>query len=870
MRNNKQKTVTVEDKDMKGFQSRFSIDKKNLNMAAFILAFALPVTIMLCLFAARGIFPFGDRSFLFSDMYHQYMPFFSEFLHKIKAGEGLAYSYQVGIGSNFLALYVYYLASPLHWLAFLVPEAYLMEFMSYLVVVKIGLCGLTAYWYLQKHFETKDTAVLLFSCFYAMSGFIAAYNWNIMWLDCVVLLPLIVLGLERLVKEGRCGLYCVTLALSIFTNYYISIMICIFLVLYFLVLLLTEKRSLRIIGNFALYSLLAGGMAAVLLVPEVFAILETDFGDMNFPEKLTSYFSVLDMLARHCMAVTTERGLEHWPNIYCGVAVFMLAPMYALNQKISIRKRFATLALAGFMLLGFSTNMLDFIWHGMNYPDSLPARQSFIYILLVLTLCYEAYRRVDEIEGKQILYGYLAAVVFLLCCEKFIESEDFDIGIEILTLVFVTVYAVLLYLHRTRKGVKWSRILAAAALAAVIAESTINMACTSVGTTSRSAYLGEQADYKALYKASGEREKELLAERGEQGQSFYRVEKFTRKTKNDGTLAGYPTASVFSSTMNSYVMDLYKRFGMRHSKVYYGFDGATLFTSALLNVNYMFGESDIYENEAYTLLEQSGNLSLYACEKTLPFGYVAPEGYDLPEGYVNEGLLLQNQMVKELGIGEELFEKVQSEDAGDDVKITADRAGIYYAVLTASGTGKAELVGGSLDGHKFSDLKKGSVLYLGHLEEGETVTLTNGDDKDETPELSAEGYVCNTKVLDSALGVLGEQHLENVSYDSRKVSGTLKLQESGRLILSVPYEKGWKVFLNGEETKAELFGGTLMAFDLEAGEYELTMHYTPAGRNAGIAVSIVSILLFAGCMYFDNRKSCGKKPVGAAGDKENV
>ena len=118
---------------MKGLKSRFSIDKENLNMAAFILAFALPVTIMLCLFAARGIFPFGDRSFLFSDMYHQYMPFFSEFLDKIKAGEGLAYSWQVGIGSNFLALYVYYLASPLHWLAFLVPEAYLMEFMLSLI-----------------------------------------------------------------------------------------------------------------------------------------------------------------------------------------------------------------------------------------------------------------------------------------------------------------------------------------------------------------------------------------------------------------------------------------------------------------------------------------------------------------------------------------------------------------------------------------------------------------------------------------------------------------------------------------------------------------------------------------------------------------
>lgn len=139
-----------------------------------------------------------------------------------------------------------------------------MEFMSYLVILKIGLCGVTACLYLQKHFQTDRGVTALFSCFYALCGFMAAYNWDIMWLDCCILLPLIMLGLERLVKEGKWGLYCISLSLSILTNYYISIMICIFLVLYFLVLLLMEKGpggklSFRTIGRFAIFSLLAGG-----------------------------------------------------------------------------------------------------------------------------------------------------------------------------------------------------------------------------------------------------------------------------------------------------------------------------------------------------------------------------------------------------------------------------------------------------------------------------------------------------------------------------------------------------------------------------------------------------------------------------------
>ena len=166
-----------------------------------VLAFFVPAFIMLVLFIIRGIYPFGDRSFLFSDMYHQYMPFLSEFVHKIKAGEGLSYSYNVGIGSNFLALYVYYVASPFNWLVFLLPESLIMEFMSYLVILRIGLMGLTFSIYLRKTFGKADPAVILFSTCYALSGYLAAYNWNVMWLDCLILLPLILLGADILASN---------------------------------------------------------------------------------------------------------------------------------------------------------------------------------------------------------------------------------------------------------------------------------------------------------------------------------------------------------------------------------------------------------------------------------------------------------------------------------------------------------------------------------------------------------------------------------------------------------------------------------------------------------------------------------------------
>ena len=522
----------------------------------------------------------------------------------------------------------------------------------------------------------------------------------------------------------------------------------------------------------------------------------------------------------------------------------MLLPMYALNQKISIRKRFVNLALAGFLLLSFSTNVLDFMWHGMNYPDSLPARQSFIYIFLILVMCFEAYRNVDEIDKKQILYGYLAAAAFLFWCEKFVESEDFQIGIEILTLLFVTIYAVILYLYRTREGAGYRNVLGMVTLAAVVAECTINTVNTSVGTTNRSAYLDSLSDYQALYEWTGERE-----------EAFYRVEKFTRKTKNDAALAGYPSASLFSSTLNSRVMDLYTRLGMRHSKVYYSFDGATAFTSALLNVSYMFGDSDKYETELYELLQKSGEVYLYESRAKLPFGYVAPTGYDLPEGYADNGLRLQNAMIEELGIAGELFSAVSSENKGDDVVFTAKESGIYYALLTSSGTKKVEATGGSLETHEFPDLKKGSVLYLGYVNAGNSITLQNGDEEDETPDISAGIYRMDTEVLAAALKKLSGNHLENVVYDNTHVSGQITMEEAGRLILSIPYEDGWHITINGEDAGCRSFGEALMAFDLDPGVYTISLEYIPEGKYAGVVVSIVSVGVFALLMGLRRRNS---------------
>ena len=145
---------------------------------------------------------------------------------------------------------------------------------------------------------------------------------------------------------------------------------------------------------------------------------------MSFPETAESYFSILDMLARHIGNVQVEIGLNHWPNIYCGVAVLMFFLLYLACRKIELKEKAVYCTLLLFFLASFSINVLNFIWHGFHYPNSLPARQSFIYIALMLTVCCRAYTNLEGISSRSVSVAFWGSASFVLLAQKFMEGDE--------------------------------------------------------------------------------------------------------------------------------------------------------------------------------------------------------------------------------------------------------------------------------------------------------------------------------------------------------------------------------------------------------------------------------------------------------------
>lgn len=820
-------------------------DKTNSNIPSggitYIIAFIIPLIIMTALYIAREIYPFGNNCYLRSDMYHQYAPFFSELWNKLRHGESLTYSWDIGMGTNFTALYAYYLASPSNWFIVLFPQKYMIEIMNSIIILKLCLSSVTFTYYITKHFNNRKCSIALFGMFYSLSGFVAAYSWNIMWLDCLVLLPLIILGLERLVNENKCFLYCITLGLCIYTNYYIAIMVCISVVLYFIVLIIAYRGTrkpviyFKKILNFAIYSLLAGGLAACLLLPEFYAFTLSASNNIEFPKKLTLYFSILNTVTRHLIDVPVHLGLEHYPNIYCGVAVLLLFPLYIMDKKVDLREKIGKSVLILAFLTAFNLNIPNFIWHGFHFPNSLPCRQSFIYVFFLLTMCYEAFTHIRSMTTKQLGAALWIAIGIMLFIEQvFAVDETYDFTIVYLSGAFILIYALLMVIH-IKHDFRVPVILFITFSLCII-ECTINMDSTGIGTTSRTSYL---LDYDAV--------KTVTSTVAEDDSSFYRMDKkFGSRSNNDGAWHNYHSMSTFSSTSNGAMEKFLGKLGFEHSFNAYKYNGATLVTESLFSVKYAISNRILTESPLRTYYTGDDGEFIYKNTYTLPIGYMTyndPYGWEGSEA-IGSGIDNQNSLIKNLTGISNVFTLTyeNSTDTGFEVKPV--KAGHLYMITknTACDTVTVTIHGSE---YTYKDLKKGgTIIDLGYATP-EDVIVVSADTS-----MNASVYTLETSRFTEAFNILNNNSLNVSEFTNNKIKGTVNADKDATLICSIPYDKGWSVYIDGKKVETNDIYGAFISVHVPAGEHNITLKYTPVNLILGCIITSLCIIILIGIYFF--------------------
>lgn len=811
----------------------------------YILGFTIPLGIMIVLYMLKNIFPFGDEMYLRSDCYHQYAPFMQEFYNKMHSGGSLFYSWNIGSGSNFSALYAYYLASPLNWLIYFAPKGHITEVVSFFIVLKTSLCGLTFTIYLSKHHKMKNVSMAAFAIFYALSSYMAAYSWNIMWLDLMVLLPIVVLGLENLVLRGKCFLYIISLGFCIFSNYYIAIMICIYSVLYFFVLLYIHRRkytghfTIAAIIKFFFSSLLAGGIGMAMVLPEYFALLTTQSSNLDVPTQFMNYFSVLDMLSRSLMCVDCAIFEPHDPNVYCTVLVFLLIPVYCISKKINYKEKIAKLALLAFMLLSFNTNVLNFIWHGFHYPNSLPARESFIYIFLILTMCYEAWTNVGTLTRKQ-LFSIFAGVIFLfLIIEKLFVGEEYPFYIVYVSMGFIIIYTAIFRTYKKNlNNCGWVVYLF---FIACIAESAINMDVTGLGTTSRSAYLDDNENIKSVIEHVANKDDE----------KFYRTEKVIHRTKNDAAWNNYKGVSLFSSSASGGLTKFYGKMGFENSFNAYSFYGYTPLTASILDVKYMLSTKDAPPMSTYELVSSiEDELNIFKNDYSLPLAFMVKsnfiQNFDLS---TDNPFYTQNEFVSAASDTKEIFHQIHTQNtANATVNARIDELSDVYAyvnnkTLTNATAHIYDAEGALIDTINISIDKKPRICRIGLVPADGSVEIVKPESTENTASLNVNMYSFNLESFKEFYNELSDEGIKITSFKDTKIKGSIDVKEDGLLFTSIPFDKGWTVKVDGKKVETKSIKDGFLGIDLKSGSHKIEFTYFPQGLKAGLLISTISVLI---------------------------
>lgn len=813
----------------------------------YLTAFLFPVLIVTLIYIASGVWPFGDQCFLKTDMYHQYAPFFSEFREKLVHEESLFYSFDVGLGVNFLAVYAYYLASPLNFLVVLAPKAHVIEFMNLLMILKLGLCSLSFTYYLRQHIGRRDAGLSFFGILYSLSGYLCAYYWNLMWLDCIALFPLIILSLEKLVKDGKVFPYALFLGLSIWSNYYISIMICIFLVLWFFALcVLYEPKGFREFMKrgilFTLGSLAAGAFAAVLLLPAINALKLSASATSTFPKKIKEYFSILDMLERMLPAVTTEQALEHWPNIYSGTFAFILVPLYLMSEKISVKEKAVYLTACLFFLASFAFNFLDYIWHGLHFPNSLPCRQSFIFVFLVLFMCARAYMMKRSFTRKELGTALAGAVIFILYAQRGADEKYFSMATFYMALALCALYAAGLGLYANRRLTKSAAFMFAMIL--VTWDVTVNASVTSFTTCSRTYYVKDNEDIRGLLAEIAETDGDT---------DLYRFEKVDRRTKDDGAWLNFPSVSLFSSTADAGCTKFFTKLGCEASTNAYSITGSTPLVDAIFNIKYGFYPSELefaYEKE---LIKETDTTFLYQNLYHTSLGFILPE--NLQKEWVfdfDNPVMVQNSLCDALSVPHVLKEITQTaREADGSVSVCVPENGEYYAYVSNTAV-KSVTATWNMGKETFDNLDRKYLISLSEIEADDKVKFVP---KDTDEDMKLKLYRFDYDALRAFVEKLTEEPFTVTEKSARKIRGTVTSEKDGaELFFSIPFDEGWRCEIDGEPAEThEGFDGTFLCVPVPSGTHEVSLTYVPAGFRTGLLLTLSGLLLMAVLFLYDRK-----------------
>lgn len=834
--------------------------------------------------ALGGIYPYGDNSILTGDMDLEFVNFYAYFINTFTGKSDWSYMFAKTLGGDFPGLAAFQLHDPLLLILFLFPGERIAAGIELVFTLQVSLAGLSMSVLLNNRYR-KTWISLLFSTAYAFAGFFFGYLVLTIYFGCLALLPLLVYFFLKYLDDKKYLLpYVFLTVFYIYMNFHMGFMLVIFLCILYVSRIVADKKYAGRFGDFVLSGitiLLIDGFFLIRTGLSLLGEKTTEGADYGFYRR----FPMNQMFAGFFSGCAKN---ELMPLIYCSVAALFFALVYLLSGRISIRERIADISVIAVVAISMWLNTLDAVWHGFNNPEGFYFRYAFFISFMVVVMGYRGILTIvcDVDEGEAPLQGVdtdnkaankkiiktTAAVCMIAGYMLWLKISG-NVYLDTVRLLingFIVLSVFILSILMIRS--KRFRILAPVFLAVI---STGDMLYNS-----RMAYvslnLGSDAPGMSAFRDDYRNINDVISYIKGQDNGFYRIEKDFDRAVNDPALFDYIGLSHDSSCEKDEIIDWLNNFGFPRT-VYYTYynGGGTSFTDVFFGIKYFVSRFDECI-KPYKHLDYEGKYHVYLNDQALPLAYIAPKGLADYEFDDEDTFKKQNALAFFWGVEDEIYKEAEvdiicegveeqkqghylkNSDAGYviyNVKVT-DNMPLYVYFEAPERQGANIVINGEDRGRYFSE-NHWNVLCAGLYKPGETVEIKLellGDELTVTRPCfyyedvnTLTDFADKAKALNAFLGDVDEITSSHLTY-------TIKGDEDKQIMMSIPYDRSWKVTCDGKRLKTHEGAQVLLSYEVPAGEHVVDMKYVPRGTIPGIIASFTGIgmLVF---LYIRSRRS---------------
>ena len=836
--------------------------KKGLDISkrfVYIIAPILTCLLFLLMCSLHNIYPIGENSLAWCDATQQGIPLLVDLKDILEGRQGFFINLANASGMNFFGVFFFFLSNPFSFLVVFVKKEEIMQFFNILMMLKMMAISGTSSWYLGRKYKNLNVFIILgLSMLYTFSAYNMMYYQNLMWLDMVYLLPLLLFSFDVLFSKNNYIPYMIIIALVMVLNYYLGIMVVFFTILYVGLTLIfnwKNKEMKKVAFSFVKGSLLAALIASFIYLPAFMQYLNS------------ARSSSLIANIRYSWVLAPYQ--TSMPLILCLVSIVPF--MFYKNSSNRVR-------IVLFILLAIPCLIepINKMWHFGSY-QAFPSRFAFMTIFIGIEIVASNLDNYfnDYKDNKYSLLSYLLIIplsIFAILFQiKFVEEKigyldqyssslwGDDTSFEALLRYYfiILIFTLIIFLiWRFKKVSKGS--LSLSILTLLLVEATFSMRIYAIPPSRSSEY------YQDYFELSNKIEDD----------EFYRVKTSVKLMDvNMVGALGYNTIGHYTSLTDENYLYLMKTLGYSSYWMEVGTYGGTKFTDALLVNKYTIASG--VSTKAYLTTD---HYSIYK-NSVLPFGIATP--YDL-KGEENLEISLRGKMQEH--IYQSLFKGEALHNFYDyEAHNIEDNSNEDYFNLKPRGSTA------SLQYH--IEVKDSETLYFDcfdeysnnlveHINDSFRIKVNNAYKATSYPSQSSNGVIelgtfenttVNIEVTllkeinCKSLGVYG---IKNNVFDAMinntkgaslkangdKIYGSYDNKDGSKyLFVSLPYNEGYKVKINGSSASLiKVFSG-FMAIELKEGINNIEITYFAQGMTSGIILTILGALLIAGDMLLKYR-----------------